>query len=81
MASLISYDSQIKLVSSQLKEREQEAERAALECDRLRAELNEERLAHAAVRERFEQLRAHQEQIVQRSTVRRGVRDGYLKAS
>jgi hypothetical protein len=33
------------------------------------------------VRERFEQLRAHQEQIVQRSTVRRGVRDGYLKAS
>ena len=81
MASLISYDSQIKLVSSQLKEREQEAERAALECDRLRAELNEERLAHAAVRERFEQLRAHQEQIVQRSTVRCGVRDGYLKAS
>jgi hypothetical protein len=81
MASLIRYDSQIKLVSSQLKEREQEAERAALECDRLRAELNEERLAHAAVRERFEQLRAHQEQIVQRSTVRCGVRDGYLKAS
>jgi hypothetical protein len=81
MASLTSYDSQIKLVSSQLKEREQEAERAALECDRLRAELNEERLAHAAVRERFEQLRAHQEQIVQRSTVRCGVRDGYLKAS
>ena len=81
MASLISYDSQIKLVSSQLKEREQEAERAALECDRLRAELNEERLAHAAVRERFEQLRAHQEQIVQRSTVRCGVRDGHLMAS
>ena len=81
MASLIRYDSQIKLVSSQLKEREQEAERAALECDRLRAELNEERLAHAAVRERFEQLRAHQEQIVQRSTVRCGVRDGHLKAS
>ena len=81
MASLIRYDSQIKLVSSQLKEREQEAERAALECDRLRVELNEERLAHAAVRERFEQLRAHQEQIVQRSTVRCGVSDGYLKAS
>ena len=81
MASLIRYDSQIKLVSSQLKEREQEAERAALECDHLRAELNEERLANAAVRERFEQLRAHQEQIVQRSTVRCGVRDGYLMAS
>ena len=81
MASLISYDSQIKLVSSQLKEREQEAERAALECDRLRAELNEERLAHAAVRERFEQLRAHQEQIAQRSTVRFGVREGNLTAS
>ena len=81
MASLIRYDSQIKLVSSQLKERDQEAARAALECDRLRVELNEERLAHAAVRERFEQLRAHQEQIVQRSTVRCGVRDGHLIAS
>ena len=57
MTSLIRYDSQIKLVSSQLKEREQEAERAALESDRLRVELNEERLAHAAVRERFEQVR------------------------
>ena len=127
MTSLIRYDSQIKLVSSQLKEREQEAERAALESDRLRVELNEERLAHAAVRERFEQvrqptasnclslpliashclslpliashclslpliashclslrfeqLRAHQEQIVQRSTVRCGVRHGHLMAS
>ena len=81
MASLIRYDSQIKLVSSQLKERDQEAARAALECDRLRVELNEERLAHAAVRERFEQLRAHQEQIVQRSTVRCGVRHGHLMAS
>lgn len=81
MASLIRYDSQIKLVSSQLKERDQEAGRAALECDRLRVELNEERLALAAVRERFEQLRAHQEQIVQRSTVRCGVRDGHLIAS
>ena len=81
MASLIRYDSQIKLVSSQLKERDHEVARAALECDRLRVELNEERLAHAAVRERFEQLRAHQEQIVQRSTVRCGVRDGHLIAS
>ncbi len=59
------FDGQMKLLQSQLQEREEERERAARDGEQLRVELNEERVAHAAVRERFEQLRAHQGQLEQ----------------
>ena len=57
------FDANVKLLQSQLQEKEEERARATQESLELRVELNEERVAFAALREKHDNLRAHQSQL------------------
>jgi len=57
------FDAQVRLLKSQLVERSEERDRAMSDCEQLRVELNEERVQAAALREKYDNLRAHQSQL------------------
>lgn len=57
------FDGEVRLLRSQLQTREEEAARYAREAGQLRVELNEEQVRAAAVQEKHEALRSHQQQL------------------